>query len=462
MAVPRPEQAGNAAQSSEPTNYHLADGGAMQANGHSGLKRRLHQHLLAALTQGRLEHAAEGELRRELARLAEEWGGQVGEAMDSAGRATLIEEVLEEVYSYHTIEKLLEDHDISDILINGPRQLFIERHGQLQATDVSFHDEDHLLQVISRMISQTGRRLDKSSPMVDARLPDGSRLNAVLKPPALNGPLVSIRRFGVRPLTADDLAANESIAREMLEFLAGCVKSRLSMIISGGTGSGKTTLLNALSRWIPNSERLVTIEDTAELALQQPNVAKLESIPSDGNGSTTVTIRDLVKNALRMRPDRIIVGECRGAEALEMLQAMNTGHEGSLTTIHANSPRDALSRIELMVGLAGVDIPVWAVRKLIAASIHLVVQVSRLSGGKRKIVSISEITGMESDTVSMHEIFNFVQSGVDRYNVVEGYFCCTGIRPHCLKKLMVSGAQVPVEMFRERRLQPQQPREPSR
>jgi pilus assembly protein CpaF len=248
----------------------------------------------------------------------------------------------------------------------------------------------------------------------------------------------------------------------MLDFLAACVKSRLSMIISGGTGSGKTTLLNALSRYIPNSERLVTIEDTSELALQQPNVAKLEAQVGDADGQCVITIRDLVKNALRMRPDRIIVGECRGGEALEMLQAMNTGHEGSLTTIHANSPRDALGRIELMVGLAGVEIPVLVVRKLMASSINLIVQVSRVAGGKRKLVSIAEITGMEGDTVSMHEIFNFVQSGVDRYNVAEGYFRTTGLRPHCLKKMAVSGASLSVEMFMERRLTAQKTREPGR
>jgi pilus assembly protein CpaF len=312
------------------------------------------------------------------------------------------------------------------------------------------------------MLANTGRRIDEKSPMVDCRLPDGSRLNAVIRPPALNGPHVAIRRFGVRPLTVEDLLANESIAKEMLDFLAACVKSRINMIIAGGTGSGKTTLLNALSRFVSHSERVITIEDTAELELQQPHVVKLEAQPANLEGEGAVSMRDLVKNSLRMRPDRIIVGECRGAEALEMLQAMNTGHEGSITTVHANSPREALTRVELMIGLAGLDIPLFAIRKLAASSINLVVHISRLVGGKRKVVAISEITGMEGDTVSMHDLFQFVQTGVDQYHVVEGYFQATGIRPQCLSKLTARGAKVPAELFAGRRLLVQRIREPGR
>ena len=290
--------------------------------------------------------------------------------------------------------------------------------------------------------------------MVDARLPDGSRLNAVLNPPALNGPLVSIRRFGVRPLTVDDLMAKETLTPPMLEFLSACVKARISIIISGGTGSGKTTLLNALSRFIPGHERLVTIEDTAELQLQQPHVAKLEAQPPDLSGEGAVTMRDLLRNALRMRPDRIIVGECRGGEVIEMLQAMNTGHEGSLTTIHANSSREALERVELMVLLEGIDVPVLAIRRLLASSVSLIVQVARLPGGLRKVVAISEISGMEGEMISMHDLFNYVQTGVDERSSVVGYFQATGIRPLCLKRLAIRGAVLPADLFAERRISP--------
>jgi pilus assembly protein CpaF len=342
--------------------------------------------------------------------------------------------------------------DISEILINGPHQVFVERQGQLHSAEVTFRDEAHLIQVIQRLIAKSGRQLSKKSPMVDARLPDGSRLNAVLNPPALNGPLVSIRRFGVRPLTVEDLLKNEAMAKEMLEFLAACVKCRMNIVISGGTGSGKTTLLNALSRYISSSERLVTVEDTAELELQQPHVAKMEAQPAGLDGQGAVTMRDLVRNSLRMRPDRIIVGECRGGEALEMLQAMNTGHEGSMTTVHANTSREALARIELMVSLAGVEVPLTAIRKLISSSISLIIQVARLPGGKRKILTISEITGLEGDVISMHDIFGFQQTGTDAKNCVEGYFRATGVRPQCLKTLTVKGAGLPPEFFSDRRL----------
>jgi pilus assembly protein CpaF len=423
------------------------------------LAQRLREQVLSAIASGRDERLSEQQLRPRVARLAEVLSLSQGEPVEASELQTLVDQVLEEVFGYGPIQGLMTDQDITDILINGPRQVFTEKRGQLQLTDVHFRDEDHLLEIVERMLAVTNRSFDPHKPLLDARLPDGSRLNLVTKPPALNGPLVSIRRFGARPLTAADLVANESVASEMLEFLSACIKGRINIIISGGTGSGKTTLLNALSRFIPESERVVTIEDTAELELQQRNVAKMESQIADPDGQGAVSMRDLLVNSLRMRPDRIIVGECRGAEALDMLQAMNTGHEGSLTTIHANTPRDALARIELMVGLAGVDIPVWAVRKLMASSINLVVQVSRMSDGKRKIVSISEITGMEGDVFSTQELFQFCQSGVEGGRVVCGEFRATGLRPRCLAKLSVRGANLPVEFFTGRVLKPQKPGE---
>ena len=421
------------------------------ASQHPELVRHLHDLLLEAITPEQVEELSEPELRLRLHQIAEERTDHDSDSLDYQEREHVVIGVVDELLGYGPIGGLFRENDISEILINGPRQVFIERRGQISKSEVVFRDEEQLLMVIGRLIVRTGRRLDKSSPMVDARLPDGSRLNAVLNPPALNGPLVSIRRFGVRPLTADDLLANESLTREMLDFLAACVKGHINMIVSGGTGSGKTTLLNALSRFIPGTERIVTIEDTAELELQQPHVAKLESQPADLDGQGQVTMRDLVRNSLRMRPDRIIVGECRGGEAFEMLQAMSTGHEGSMTTIHAGNPREAITRVELITGLAGLDIPVWAIRKLIASSISLVIQVSRQPGGKRKITSITEITGMEGDTISMHEIFSFVQTGMQSALGVEGYFAATGIRPHFLNKLKVKGADLPNDMFIERR-----------
>jgi pilus assembly protein CpaF len=418
----------------------------------ANLRNRLHQQLLASLASGRSGRLNEQQMRVELTKLADELVNGSQDRFSSADQSKLIEELLNEVFGYGPIDILMRDHRISDILINGPRQVYKEVKGQLVPTDITFKDENHLVQVLQRMVASTGRRIDEKSPMVDARLPDGSRLNAVLKPPSLNGPLVSIRRFGVRPLAAEDLCANESLTEEMSTFLSACVKCRVNIVVSGGTGSGKTTLLNALSRFIPSTERVITIEDTAELELQQPHVAKMESQPGNLQGDGEVTVRELTRNALRMRPDRIIVGECRGAEALEMLQAMNTGHEGSLTTIHANSARESLSRIELMVGLGGIEIPILTIRKLIASSVQLIIQVSRLPGGSRKIVSISEITGIEGEVISMHDLFVYVQTGIDEKNVVQGYFKANGIRPQCFKKLNARGAALPLDLFSERRL----------
>jgi pilus assembly protein CpaF len=432
---------------------HPDVGGHANGSGHADPERHLHQVLLTALTTGPLARCGQPEARMELGRLLDELTQQPAYALEGTVQESLIDAVVKEFYGYGPIDDLMHDHEISEILVNGPRQVFFEKRGQLYTASVHFRDETQLMEFVVKMAQGTGRRLDKKSPMLDARLPDGSRLNVVLKPPALNGPLVSIRRFGIRPLTADDLLANESITNEMLTFLIACVKCRMSIVISGGTGSGKTTLLNSLSRYIGSTERIVTIEDTAELELQQPHVAKLESQPANLNGDAEVSMRDLVKNSLRMRPDRIIIGECRGAEALEMLQAMNTGHEGSMTTIHANSAREAVTRVELMISLAGIEIAPRALRKLITSSISLVVQVSRMTGGKRKIVSISEITGMEEETVSMHDIFQFVQTGLNSNQTAEGYFRATGIRPQCLAKLTARGANLPMDLFMERRLQ---------
>jgi pilus assembly protein CpaF len=420
----------------------------------AGLARVLLERLLSKIPRDRVDALSEVELRIELVRLAEELAPEDQSAQGYDRQEALVNQVVDEIRGYGPLGELMRETDVSEILINGPHQVFLERRGQLHPSGVTFRDEEHLLHVIQRMIAPSRRLLGPASPMADVRLPDGSRLNAVLKPPALNGPLVSIRRFGSRPLTVDDLLANESLATEMLEFLAAGVKTRLNMIISGGTGSGKTTLLNALSRYIPSSERVVTIEDTAELELQQPHVAKLESQPADLKGEGEVKLRDLVRNALRMRPDRIIVGECRGAEALDMLQAMNTGHEGSMTTVHANSTREALARIELMINLGGAEIATPVIRKLIQSSINLVVQIARLPGGKRRVTAISEIVGAESDTISMHDLFVFAQTGVDANNAPQGYFRATGIRPHCLNKLVLAGANVTPDVFSERRLQP--------
>jgi pilus assembly protein CpaF len=413
------------------------------------VSRRLLRHLLATLSSHRGERLSEEDLRLQLSKLADGALDDEGRPLDYTEQQAAVAEALSEVFGYGPIEGLMRDHEITDIFINGPRQLYYEKGGQLHPADVAFRDEEHLLEVIGRMLAASGRP-DETARMVDARLPDGSRVNVVLTPPALNGPLVSVRRFGSRPLTADDLVANESLPREVLDFLAACVRARINLVVSGGTGTGKTTLLNALSRFVPDSERVVTIEDTAELQLQQRHVAKMEAQSAGPEGGGEVSMNDLVKNALRMRPDRIIVGECRGAEVLDMLQAMNTGHEGSMTTVHANDPREALARIELMAALAGADIPVWAVRRLVAASLNLVVQVARVPGGRRKVVAVSEITGMEGDVVSMHPLFEFVQTGVDAAQAAVGYFRATGIRPHCLHKLQVRGASVTPQMFAER------------
>ncbi len=416
----------------------------------STLKRELHQQVISQLNPAVIRSIQEDDLRVEVRRQAEALCLRRADLLTLAERERLVNEVLDETFGLGPLEPLMRDPDVSDILINGPKAVYVEKKGRLTKSNVTFVDGRHVLQVVQRIVGKVGRRIDETSPLVDARLPDGSRLNAVIAPIALDGPLVSIRRFGSKPLQVEDLIKFRAITTEMLQFLAACVEARLNMIISGGTGSGKTTLLNGLSRYIPADERVATIEDAAELRLQQPHIARMETRVANVEGEGAITTRDLVRNALRMRPDRIIVGECRGPEAMDMLQAMNTGHDGSLTTVHANNPRDALSRLEMMVGMAGFDLPIWVIRHQVASAVNLVVQQSRLIGGVRKVIKISEITGMEGDVISMQDIFEFKQTGLDKDRVAEGHFVATGIRPQCLNKLLASGVPLPVELFERR------------
>ena len=362
-------------------------------------------------------------------------------------RERLIGEILNELFGLGPLEPLLEDHAISDILVNGASNVYIEKHGVLKRTNVTFTDDRHLMRIIDRIVSMVGRRVDEVSPMVDARLKDGSRVNVIIPPLSLDGPIVSIRRFGYEPLTADNLIENKTLTPDMLQLLAGAVEGRLNIVISGGTGAGKTTLLNVLSAFIPSAERIVTIEDAAELQLKQEHVVRLETRPPNIEGKGVVKQRQLVINALRMRPDRILVGEVRGEEALDMLQAMNTGHEGSLTTVHANTPRDAISRLETMVAMAGLSLADKAIRQQIASAFDLIVQVTRLTDGGRKITSISEITGMEGPAVTMQELFIFERQGYEENMKVRGRFRPTGIRPKFAEKLFAAGIVLPLEMF---------------
>ena len=348
---------------------------------------------------------------------------------------------------YGPLEPLLKDPGISDILVNTYKQVYVERQGKLELTDVTFHDNAHLLKIIEKIVSRIGRRVDESSPMVDARLPDGSRVNAIIPPLAIDGPILSIRRFAVNPLSIDDLLKFRSITPPMSQLIQALAQAKINILISGGTGSGKTTLLNVMSGFIPESERIVTIEDAAELQMRQIHVVRLETRPANIEGSGEVTQRALVRNALRMRPDRIILGEVRGAEALDMLQAMNTGHEGSLATIHANTPRDAIARLENMASMAGSNLPTHATRQQIASAITVIIQVSRLTDGTRKIVSIQELTGMEGEMITMHEIFTFRQLGVSEDRKVQGHFAATGIRPQFTERLRTFGVPVPDSLF---------------
>jgi pilus assembly protein CpaF len=413
------------------------------------LKARIHRRLIQKLDLGRLTQMDRSMVQSELSQIIEQLVVTESTPMNLQERERLSREVLDEVFGLGPLEPLLEDPTISDILVNTCKAVFIERRGLLERTDVEFRDDTHLMTIIDRIVSAVGRRIDESSPMVDARLPDGSRVNAIIPPLSIDGPCLSIRRFGHAPLQAEDMLRNLTLTPEMLELMRGCVRARLNILISGGTGAGKTTLLNVLSSFISNKERIVTIEDAAELQLHQEHVVRLETRPPNIEGKGAVRQRQLVINSLRMRPDRIVVGEVRGEEALDMLQAMNTGHDGSLTTIHANSPRDALSRLETMVAMANLNLPDTAIRRQIASAIDLVVQVSRLSDGTRKVISLAEVTGMEGQVVTMQDIFVFKKRGISEDGRVVGEFGPTGIRPKFAEQLITSGIRLPMEMFQK-------------
>lgn len=411
------------------------------------LKTHVHQKLLDRMDLTIMESLPPERLLIEIKSLVERLLVEEGTPINEVERQCVVRDIQNEVLGLGPLEPLLADPTISDIMVNTHRQVYVERHGQLELTDIHFANEGHLRKIIDRIVSNVGRRVDESSPMVDARLPDGSRVNAIIPPLAIDGSMLSIRRFSVTPLKMKDLVGFKSVMPEMGEIIGGLVKSKCSILISGGTGSGKTTLLNIMSGFIPSTERIVTIEDAAELQLQQPHVVRLETRPPNVEGKGEISQRALVRNSLRMRPDRVVIGEVRGAEALDMLQAMNTGHEGSMATVHANTPRDALGRIENMVSMAGLNLPIKAVRQQITSAIWVVIQVSRLTDGKRKVTSIQEITGMEGDIITMQEIYGFEQTGMSGEGTVQGYFRATGIRPKFAERLRIYGIPLREELF---------------
>ncbi|QAU33451.1 CpaF family protein [Janthinobacterium sp. 17J80-10] len=420
----------------------------MASDTYKALKGKIHLSLLDKLDLAALETLAPEKLRQEISVMVERLLQEQQAALNDAERRLLIRDIQHEMLGFGPLELLMADPLVSDILVNSHDQIYVERRGKLELTKVTFTDEQHLLRIIDKIVSLVGRRIDESSPMVDARLPDGSRVNAVIPPVALDGPMMSIRRFAHIPLQMDNLVHElKSLTPSMATLLEGLCKSKINMLISGGTGAGKTTLLNILSGYIPESERVITIEDAAELQLQQPHVVRLETRPMNIENRGEITQRALVRNALRMRPDRIVIGEVRGAEAVDMLQAMNTGHEGSLTTIHANTPRDALARLENMIGMANLNLPHKATRQQIASAITVVVQALRLTDGRRKITSIQEITGMEGDIITMQEIFTFRQTGISDDGNVEGHFHATGVRPKFSERLRSFGIELPDAMF---------------
>ncbi|MFM0154051.1 CpaF family protein [Paraburkholderia sediminicola] len=411
------------------------------------LKMNIHQAIIDRVELDKLQRLSPEQIKRELAQLVERIVDEDKIPMNELERRRLAQDVHDEMVGLGPLEPLLNDPTISDILVNTSQHVYVERHGRLEHTDVTFYDDAHLMKIIERIVSRVGRRIDESTPMVDARLPDGSRVNAIIPPSAIDGPLVSIRRFAVNPLTVTDMVNNQSFTPAMARLLEALIKAKLNVLISGGTGSGKTTLLNLLSGFIPGDERVVTIEDAAELQMRQEHVLRLETRPPNIEGKGEISQRSLVRNALRMRPDRIVLGEVRGAEALDMLHAMNTGHEGSMATLHANTPRDALTRLENMVGMAGLTMPIKAIRQQIASAITVVVQASRLTDGRRKLMSIQEVTGMEGDVINMQEIFTFKRTGVDEHGMIKGHFCATGVRPKFCDRLAGFGIALPDQMF---------------
>jgi pilus assembly protein CpaF len=423
---------------------------ATKAQEYEALKRRIHNKLVDKLDLTRVGDLQGDILRREIRLVVEHLCDTEDTLLNRSERDRLIEEVLDETLGFGPLEFLLKDSSISDILINGPKSIYVERRGKLEKASIEFRDNKHLLQIIDRIVSRVGRRVDEVCPMVDARLPDGSRVNAIIPPLALDGAAVSIRRFGSNPLKLEDLLNYKAFTPEMVMLLEGAIKARLNVIVSGGTGSGKTTLLNTLSSFIPNHERVITIEDAAELQLQQEHVVRLETRPANIEGKGAITPTDLVRNALRMRPERIIIGECRGPEALDMLQAMNTGHDGSLTTLHANTPRDALARLETMIMMSGFEMPIRAMRQQISSAVDLIIQASRLQGGPRRVTYITEVVGMEQDTVIMQDIYQYIQEGIDENGRARGRFEATGVRPTFMDRLESCGVRLPASAFRQR------------
>jgi pilus assembly protein CpaF len=413
------------------------------------IKQQIHAKLLNSLSPDQLKAINKEGVREQIGNVVERLVADENVPMTLAERERLIEEVLDEVFGLGPLEPLLKDPSISDIMVNGFDNVYVERAGKLVETNVRFKDQAHVRMIIDRIVSNVGRRIDDSSPIVDARLTDGSRVCAVIPPLSLIGPVMSIRRFGKKLLSTEDLLKNDTLTTGMLEFLSGCVEARLNVIISGGSGSGKTTMLNTLSRFIPEAERVVTIEDTAELQMQQEHIVRLETRPMNIEGAGAVTQRDLVINALRMRPDRIIIGECRGPEALDMMQAMNTGHDGSMTTTHANSSRDAFSRLETMVMMASQNIPDRVIRQMLASAVHIVVHCARLTDGTRKVLGISEVMCVNGDLVEMQDIFTFERTGVSQRGHVMGKFAATEARPLCLDRLKAYGIHLPQSIFHE-------------
>jgi pilus assembly protein CpaF len=415
----------------------------------NGLKARIHRRMLERINLSNLDSVESDVLRAQIRQIITTLVSEEDIPLSESERLSLEQEVLNETFGLGPIEPFLHDPDVSDILVNTHKQIYLERFGQLELSKVRFDNDEHLMKIIDRIVSRVGRRIDESSPMVDARLPDGSRVNAIIPPLALDGPVLSIRRFGVRTLDMDDLLENNSMSPGMAELLKGTIRARLNILISGGTGSGKTTLLNALSASIPHEERIVSIEDAAELQLLQPHIVRLETRPPNIEGKGQITQRELVRNSLRMRPDRIIVGEVRGDEVLDMLQAMNTGHDGSLTTVHANGARDALHRLETLMLLSGIHLPSQAMREQISAALDVVIHVARMADGSRRVVSVSEIVGMEQDVVAMQDIFVFKKTGISEDGKVLGRYEASGIRPKFADRLKVSGLNVPSSLFRE-------------
>src|SRR5947199_5428405 len=414
------------------------------------LKRLIHGKLVDKLDLSRVSDLAGDTLRREIRLVVERLCDTENPLLNRMERERLIDEVLDETFGFGPLEALLKDPTISDILVNGPHKVYVERRGKLEKTDVKFRDNDHLLQIIDRIVSKIGRRVHETSPMVDARLPDGARVNAVIPPISLDGPSLSIRRFGANPLKLEDLLNYKAFTPEMAMLMEACIKARLNILISGGTGCGKTTLLNTLSSFIPHDERVITIEDAAELQLQQDHVVRLETRPPNIEGKGAVTTRDCVRNALRMRPERIIIGEIRSSEALDMLQAMNTGHGGSMSTLHASTPREGLTRLETMIMMGGFELPVKAMRQQISSAVDLIIQANRLQGGPRKVTCITEVMNMEQDMIIMQDLFRYRQLGIDSNGRAHGQFEATGVRPSFVQRLEAAGIKLPSNLFAER------------